>query len=193
MSIPTVAVVEILQAGSLNSSPAQLQFNGATWSTSTGSQGLGVAPLVITQQNASSPAYFATGDGYTFTTSSNSTGLAVQNGQAYCIQNTTQAGVLFGIQIGQQVVSMPNMITIPAGGAASFVYNAGAGGIVPIIVNFSQLTCASVAPPPANPTKWEELRFWIQAHKVEAIVIGIAAALLIIAILAWLGSILRSA
>jgi len=181
----SVQVIQILQAGVQGSSSAQLQAGGVTYSASQTSVGLsGNSALAVGQDSASVPAYWATADGYIFTSASNTTGLQAVNGQQYCVQNTTTIPIYFVMGIGNNPVSTPT--PIPPGQALSFTYNsaATASSLIPVAVASN---CTSPAVPVPTSSK---LKAWIEAHKTYAILIGIAAAIVIILILAGIGKLL---
>lgn len=192
----SIQAMQIINAGVQGTSPAQIQFNGLTWSCSISSVGLGPQnPLYISQTSTSTPAYLTTSDGMQFTTPTVTSALQVQNGAAMCIANSTQVMIPLIISIANTVVSFPSSVTNIGGGSIGFLYDTTATAANPIILFFSPLPCGAVGPVPTNPkpTFWQEVEIWVKAHKLEAILLGIAAAIFIIAIIAGIGAIIKSA
>ena len=182
----SVQVIQILSVGSATS-PAQIQAAGETY-TAISSASTTYIGLAIGMESASLPAYWAWVTGApslgTFSSASNTTGLQAVNGQAYCVQNNTSVPVGFTINIGTPDVIATTVI--PPGQAISFTFNsaATASSLIPVAVGSN---CTSPAVPVPTSSK---LKAWIEAHKTYAILIGIAAAIVIILILAGIGKLL---
>lgn len=188
-------VLTILQAGG-NGQPAQIEFNGQTWSTVSTTSGMsGTSPLMLGIPTAAGPFPFGLADNSMFTTSGSSAQLAAVSGTAYCINNATPGPILFSILTevgpsGTAIVSAPSTVLIPSGGSINFQFVSDATPTSPILVTLLPFGCSGTPAPPAplQPGNWWT-RFvaWAKAHKVEAIIILIIAVILVLALIAGIG------
>ncbi len=141
------STITIVQTGTQNSVPAQVQVDGVTYSAPINSEGIGgQSGLILTLSDPTQPVW-VTGDKMPFYSSSQQL-LTASNGTKYCIVNSTSSPV--GIAVGNDNVPLSNSLLLQPKMGAFFILNTAASTSSPISIVLS--SCGS-NPTPASKSK----------------------------------------
>ena len=147
MSAPTL--ISITSVGVQTATPPTLEVNGTTYSASVNATLAPPDGLIIFIDSA--PYVFSTFDPSPFSSAAGQL-LEAEDGQTYCIVNSTNSIVRFALRTGSgpmaPVASTPSMVELQPSEALSFVFSSSASTANPTLIGEG---CIAPVAPPISP------------------------------------------